>query len=37
VLCLLRYVYLKHRVFVLELKLQRICASEAYHLVGKDK
>jgi hypothetical protein len=33
----LRYVHLKQRFFVLELKLQRICASEAYHLVGKEK
>jgi hypothetical protein len=27
----------KQRLFVLEFKLQKICASEAYHLVGKEK
>jgi hypothetical protein len=30
-------VHLKQRLFVLELKLQRIYASEAYHLLGKEK
>jgi hypothetical protein len=33
----IRYVHLKQRLLVLELKLQRICASETYYLVGKEK